>query len=187
MTVMAGLAKSHLKTIPRHDPNREVDALETFGEQQIGGLSQYDTTRDALIGTGSQQDRVENADRAREQSGAAMSNLEGQLERRQRGLGLNLTDRQRASQVRTLGLTRAITRASAVTGANRTSANLAGAANRAGTELGDNLLDLSQHGLTQLANAEGQRNQRIAREKAEKKAQRNALIGQVIGIGMGFM
>lgn len=175
-----------IRGIPHRDPNQYLTQLEDSAEQDLGGLRQYDSTFDAIRGASTQDNREEEAARAREQSGRLSDNMEGQLERQQRALGLNLTARQKASQVRSLGLTRAISRASGVTSANRATADIAVMANRAGAGLGEQMLDLAASGQTQLANAEGQRNARAAREEAADDASRNSMIGTVVGAGLAL-
>lgn len=187
MPGLSSLATDYYSSQGRRDPNVHVKALDTFGEEQIAGLREYDGTFDAIINSSVQADRGEHAQRARDRAAAISDNIHGQLSRQQRALGLNLTDRQKKAQVRSLGLTRAISRASAVNSANRASADIAGDASRAGAGLSESFLDLSASGLTQLANAEGVRNQRIAQDKAQKRAQRNALLGNILGIATAFI
>lgn len=169
-------------------PNTNVNALDDFGRSQVAAAdSVFGETSQAIVDTSNQANRVEQANEARGFANRASANLRGQLERRQRGLGLNLSGRQQRSQTRRLGLTRSIAQANAVTGANRISAGLAEDANRAGAGLQDSLQGLESFGLTQLAGAEGARNQRLARERAAKRASRNSLIGSAVGTGLSLL
>jgi hypothetical protein len=109
----------------------------------------------------------------------------GTFERATRGRGMSA--RQAKSAQRRLGLGRAISIADAGSTSRRTTTDLAIGARRAGAQLENAVFGQEVAGLTSLANAEGQKQVRLAEERANKKARRTSMVGTLIGIGASFL
>lgn len=182
LSALAPTVKARIPAAVNDPATSQLSDLDEFGAEQVASSNvTFGGVSDAILNNSLQTDREEQADFARTQSNRISDNFRARLLRRQRALGLNLSDRQQRAQTRRLSLTRAINQANAVTEANRTTTDIAEKANQAGAFLQDSLEGLQNFGLSQLANAEGIRNRREARERARKRASRNSLIGSIGG------
>lgn len=176
-----------LQRLVRKDTNA-VQALETRGLNQfLSSGSDIQTGLRSIESTANQVGLQEAVTEARGQASTSFDVGENVLERRQRGLGLRLTDRQRTAQKRRLGLGRAVAEAGAGSAVRRDFRRRATAAASAAGSLEAGLRDLEFAGLEGLANAEGQEKIRRANERANKKAATAGLISSIVGMGMSFI
>ena len=124
---------------------------------------------------------------ARTKASASFDTAEGVLARRQAGLGLNLSDRQKRAQKRRIGLGRAIADASSVRSVRQGFADRARGAAKAGLGLAEGIRGIEAGALIGLENAAGQEQIRAAQRKADKKESRNSLIGNIVGAGLSLL
>lgn len=164
-----------------------IENLENFArdeqstvDQRFGGVTQ------SVFDTADQVGLNDRITEARGQADAAVTNAEGSLKRRQRGLGLQLTAREKKSQARQIGLARAIAKEDRGESTRRGFFDRSRAAEQSGAAFEDGLFGTELAGTTQLANAEGQKRVNDANKKAAKRANRNSLIGSVVGAGIGI-
>lgn len=164
-----------------------IKNLETFGESELGYL-QSDPASSVLgdiRGTADRAGMESLASEARSNAEKAAAVDRGIFSRQTEGMSLSSRQKQAANQ--RLSLTRELAKASAATGSRRASTQRARDADRAlGFGFENAAFGQQLAGLTGLANAEGQRQVRLAQEKASKKAARNSLIGNVIGTAMAL-
>lgn len=160
----------------------------------IGLLDAFsiDEQRDALYGRGVETtlrglaNRVGAEDRARAARLRAASGADVDSGSFARGTAnLDLSERQKESAARRLGLSRAIAVADAGTKSRRRTTDLAIGARRGLQELEEGAFGQELGGLTMLANAEGQRKQREAAEEAAEDSARLGLFGSVFGALLG--
>ena len=152
---------------------RVTDASRTFAGQQR-----------ALIGVADQAGLQEAVTRSQEQAGTSFDVAEGVLERRQRGLGIQLTERQRRAQTRRLGLGRAVAEAGAGSAVRRNFRRRATAAATAAGGLETSLRDIEAAGLEGLANAAGQAKIRREQERAARKSARLGMFSTFASIAV---
>lgn len=162
-------------------PRDDIRNLEIFSSEELN----RQTGRTAIpeLGieeTASQTGLTGQIRSAREDAATASDVTEGIFERRTRGQ--NLSPRQRAAAKKRLSLNRRIGQADAAATTRRTSRQLATDAERGAGGLEDMIFGQQLAGLTDLANAQGQRQVREAQERAQKKANRNAMIAQGVGL-----
>ncbi len=112
---------------------------------------------------------------------------EGAILRRQRGLGLNLSARQKRSQKRSLNLTRELAKASAKGSTRRGFRDRAERARRGAGALEDQAFAIEAQTEVGLTNAAGQERIRLEQARTAKKKARNSIIGSAIGIGAMFL
>ncbi len=165
-----------------------IDNLETFASKESGSVTRrFGGVTESLSATANQAGLSERVTEARDASSRAFSTAEGALSRRQRGLGLQLSDRQSKSQGRRLGLARAIAQDDRGESVRRGFLTRKRAVEGASGSLEDGLFGTELAGMTQLANAEGQKQTRERNEAAQKKANKNSLIGSIIGTGISLL
>lgn len=112
---------------------------------------------------------------------------EGIIGRRQKALGLRLSERQQRAQKRTLGLSRLISRVGATTGVRRGFASRAETARRGAVGLEGQIAAIEAQAEIAQENAAGQEAIREAERRAAKKQARNSLIGNIIGTGAALL
>jgi hypothetical protein len=161
----------------------EVTGMNEFLRTQ----NAFRDTQRSLFNTTNQVGLDDAVSDAREQTDASFDSAEGQLERRQRALGLNMTARQRTSQTRHLSLGRAVSQASAQSGVRRGFRQLSQAASQEALGLGDALRNVQAGALTGLDNAAGQEAIRVANEEAADDAASAGMFGTIVSIGAALI
>jgi len=166
------------------DPNAIGSELEARGltefrdaDRRFGGVTQ------SVFDEASQKGLSQAVSEAGTTAGEAFSAQEGSIVRRQKSLGLNLTERQQKSQTRKLNLTRELAKASAKGATRRGFRDRAEQARRGAGALEDQAFAIEAETEIGLTNAAGQEAIRLAQEKANRKQARNSMIGSAIGIG----
>lgn len=165
-----------------------ITDLEQFGAEE--GRAAESTFRDvnkSITDTSDKKGLEARVGEAQAAARTAFSSAEGSLSRRQRGLGLQLSDRQKKSQGRQLSLARRINTADRSGAVRRGFRDRAEIADQAAGGFADQLFGLESAGRTQLANAEGARNIRAEQKAAQKKADKNSLIGSIVGTGLSLL
>ena len=157
----------------------EARGLNEFEDasQRFGGVTQsvFDEASQRGLSTA-----VSEAGASADESFTAQADA---IRRRQRGLGLNLTDRQQRSQKRTLNLTRELRKASAKGATRRGFRDRAELARRGAGALEDQAFGIEADIEIGLTNAAGQERIRAEQERTSRKQARNSTIGSIIGIG----
>ncbi len=170
------------------NPNEIGSELEARGlnefndaERRFGDVTQsvFDEASQVGLSQAVSQAGVESEEASAAQAGA--------IRRRQRGLGLNLSDRQQRSQTRTLNLTRELRKASAKGSTRRGFRDRAEQARRGAGALEDQAFGIEANAEIGLTNAAGQERIRAEQRASAKKQARNSIIGSVIGIGAMFL
>lgn len=182
---LTGDPTENFTTLPGSSPGQELitGGLNEFNAEQ----RRVQETENAVIGESNQRGLGEAVSEAGSDADRFSGSVEGAISRRQRGLGLNLTDREKRSQGRRLGLTRSIRRASATRGVRSAFQQNAQNANRAGSLIEDTAFGIGASTSVQLANAAGQNAIRLENERQANKSQRTGLFGTVIGIGAALL
>lgn len=157
---------------------------------QIAGLNNFisaaNDTNSQLQGVSATADQVglsQAVAQSRQTANESFATAEGSLERRQRGLGAQLSDRQQRSQKRRISLARAISRDEASNATRSGFTERATEAARSARGIEQDLRGAETAGLIGLSNAAGQERIRAEQRAAEKKANRAGILGTVIGIG----
>ena len=158
----------------------EVRGLNDF----IRSENQFRSIRSGLRGIADQRGLSGELADARRDADAISTSEEGIVERRTRTLGL--TNRQQRAANRRLGLSRAITEASATSGVRRNSSENARNAAKAMGALEQGVRDVEIEGLTQLSNAAGQEKIRREQAAADKKSSRAGLFGTIAGAALSL-
>lgn len=162
----------------------DIKRLEDAGGGLVKSIgARFGSTQDALYGTANQTDIDEQLEEGRGNANSTFDSLSGSLGRSQRALGLQLSDRQQASQSRKLGLARSIAMADTSGSIRRGSFDRSQQAFAAGGAFEDQLEGIQHGGLAQLANAQG----REISNNAARKAQKKAGTGQLAGLAVGAM
>jgi hypothetical protein len=125
-------------------------------------------------------------EKASADAGRSADVTEGALERRQRALGINLTERQQRAQTRGLSLARKLANVRARGATRRGSLARAEAAAGSAGGLEDQLLSVENAGLTQLANAAGQKDITGREAIAKREEDRQGFAGGIIGTVASF-
>jgi hypothetical protein len=141
---------------------------------------------DALLGTANQEGLSGALSDSLQTANESFDTAEGTLDRRQRGLGISLSARQKKSQNRQLGLTRAIAQANATNSVRTGFQERATDASKQALGIEQDLRDLDSSGRIALSSAAGQEQVRIEQERARKKASRGGILGSIAGIGLNF-
>lgn len=162
-------------------PSDDLQALEFFGLNEQSGAQLGRSQEGVLEGLSNRVGAETRAAEARARASSRADVDAASFERATRGRGLS--ERQRRSATRRLGLSRALAVASRGSESRRTSTDLAIASRKAGTQLEEGVFGQELAGLSALANAEGQRAVRAAQEGAQRRSERNSLIGTVVGLG----
>ena len=166
----------------------DIDRLENFAfDESSNTARRFGSTTSSIFDTANQVGLSDRVDEARSDANAAFDTTEASLARRQAGLGVNLTERQRKSQKRQLGLTRAIAQDERTNSVREGFLQRARAAENASGSFEDGLFGIELGANTQQANVEGQRQIDERNERARKKAAKNSLIGQVVGTGLSLL
>lgn len=168
--------------------------LEPGEDLEVRGARDFITaqrrTQDATRQIQGAADQVGLSDavgKAGDRADASFDVAEGVVGRRQEGLGLQLSRRQKKAQGRRLSLGREIAKDDAEGGVRRSFSARAVEAAKQGVSIEDSLRNIETAGLTGLANAEGQEKIRAEQERSAKKQQKNSLIGSILGIGASLL
>jgi hypothetical protein len=171
----------------------EFKPLEPGQELELRGFNEFQDARrrgkqatDSLVGESEQRGLASALAKSSADANAASDVTEGSLARRQSSLGLRLSDRQKRSQSRRLGLSRAINKASGTNATRRDFARNAEAAQRGGVGLENDVFNAENAGLLQLSNAAGAEKQALDNKKAERASSKAGILGTVVGIGASF-
>lgn len=157
--------------------------LQNFGERELGRLYDDPATKqiDRIRDTADRKNMERLAGEARTAASRGADVDEGIFKRRTEGM--SLSGRQKMAAKQRFSLNREVAKAAAGTGSRRASTQRAQQADRAlGFGFEDIAFGQQIAGLTGLANAEGQRQVRLANERASKKSKKNGLIGTAIGL-----
>ncbi len=170
------------------DPNEIGSELQARGLNEFRSAGRrFEDVTQSVFDESSQVGLSQAVSQAGTRAGEASETQRSAILRRQRGLGLNLTDRQRTSQNRRLSLSRELAKASAKGATRRGFRDRAELARRGAGSLEDQAFDIEGRIETGLANAAGQQAIREAERKAAKKQARNSVIGTVIGVGASLL
>jgi len=187
-TAMARSRRVHNDIPFTGDPNRVGSELEAKGLNEFKDASRrFEDVTQSVVDESNQVGLRQAVNQAGTRSGEAFAAQENAIVRRQKGLGLNLSDRQQKAQTRKLNLTRELAKASAKGSTRRGFRDRADAARRGAGALEDQAFAIESSAEVGLANAAGQEQVRLAQERAAKKQSRNAIIGSVIGLGAMFL
>jgi hypothetical protein len=166
----------------------EFRDLKPGQELQLRGANEFQASRrrgrqatESLMGEANQVGLSQALAEARGQAGRTFASEVGSLQRRQGGLGLQLSERQQRAQRRRIGLGRAVSEASATNATRRTFAGNAEAAQRAGVGLENELFGAENASLVQLSNAAGQNQIQADQMRADREGDRAETIGKVVG------
>jgi len=166
------------------DPNAIGSELEARGLNEfVDADRRFATPTRGVFAEASQQGLSQAVSEAGTTAGEAFGAQESSIIRRQKSLGLNLTERQQKSQTRRLSLSRELAKASAKGATRRGFHQRAEQARRGAGALEDQAFAIEAETEIGLTNAAGQEAIRLAQEKANRKQARNSLIGSAIGIG----
>ena len=182
-------------TVASHNPliqMQQRDRVLNPGEDlEVSGMNAFINSaqnsrgvNDAFVGTANQVGLSGAITDSREAANESFDTTEGVLERRQRGLGIQLTDRQKRGQKRQLNLGRAIATDEATNSTRTGFQERAVSASKQALGVEQSLRDLESSGRISLSRAAGNEQVRIAQEKARKKASRAGLLGSIIGTGL---
>lgn len=160
----------------------EVSGMRDF----INAANDSQGVNDAFVGTANQAGLSGAIADSREAANESFNTTEGVLDRRQRGLGINLTDRQKRGQKRQLNLGRAIAQDEATNTTRTGFQERAVSASKQALGVEQSLRDLESSGRISLSRAAGNEQVRIAQERARKKASRSGLIGNILGTGLAL-
>jgi len=168
------------RRFPNETPGDDlrVRGINDFVRSQQGSQSSFN----GLFDTANQVGLSDAVDKARENASSSFDVAEGSNERRTRGLGLNLTRRQKKSRDKRFKLSRAVADADAISSTKRNFAERALQASRAAGGLENSLRDIDAAGRTSLANAAGQEKINQENKRAERKGSQAGVLGSVIGI-----
>lgn len=168
-------------------PNTEID-LEKRGQEDFATAQQRTQTATRQIQGAADQVGLSGAvGKAGARADASFNVAEGVLGRRQEGLGMQVSTRGKKVQGRRLSLGREIAKDDAEGGVRRSFSERAVEATKQGVGLEDSLRNIQTQGETGIANLEGQEKIREAERRAAKKASKNAMIGQALGMGMSLL
>jgi hypothetical protein len=164
-----------------------IKNLENFGESELGYLASDPAS--SVIGdirnTADRGGMESLAAEARNNAARAADVDQGTFNRSTEGM--SLSGRQRKAANLRMSLTRQMAKASAGTASRRATTQRSRDADRAlGFGFENAAFGQQIAGLTGLANAEGQRQIRLAQERASKKAAKNSLIGNVVGTALAI-
>lgn len=162
--------------------------LEERGREDF--LTAQQRTQDAtrqIQGAADQTGLSDAVSKAGGRADASFDVAEGVVGRRQQGLGLQLSKRQKTAQKRRFSLGRELAKDDAEGGVRRSFSARAVEAAKQGVSIEDSLRNIETAGLTGLANAEGQEKIRAEQERAAKTQKKNSLIGSIIGIGASLL
>lgn len=126
------------------------------------------------------------SDDAGRRSDAAFRSARGTLSRQQRGLGVNLTDRERRSQSRRLGLAQVLSNVDARNRALEADQQRREVIRREASGLRDIIDQSALRGLSTAAAGETSREIEFRRAKAEAEQARSAGLGQLAGLAVSF-
>lgn len=170
------------------NPNEIGSELEAKGLNEFNAADQrFAGVTEAVFNQANQVGLSQAVEQSGFRADQAFSAQESSIQRRQRSLGLNLTERQQKSQGRRLSLSRELAKASAKGSTRRGFRDRAEVARRAGGQFEDALFDIEAQTELGLSNAAGQERIRIEQERAAKKARTASIISSVIGIGAAFL
>lgn len=124
---------------------------------------------------------------SREAANQSFDTAEGSLARRQAGLGLQESDRQKAARGRQFSLGRAIATDEASTNTRRGFADRSIAGAEQSVSIGDSLSELEDAGYASLSNAAGAEQQKRDNVRAGKSAARAQTAATVAGIGLSVL
>lgn len=163
-------------------------------ELEVGGLNEFVRNQNrfrqidqSIVNTANQVGLQDAVAKSRENARAQFKVAEGVSERRTRGLGIQLSKRQRRSRGRQFNLGRAVAEEGASSGVRRNFRRLGTAAATAAGGLEDSLRELESASNIGLSNAAGQERLRAENERANKKEARNSLISNVVGGGLALL
>lgn len=170
--------------------NSVVGAVNPGQDLEISGLNSFVNAsrhsrdaNDSLFGTANQEGLSRAIGDSFKAANESFDTAEGTLDRRQRGLGISLSERQKKSQKRQLSLTRAISQADATNSVRTGFQERATDAAKQALGVEQDLRDLDSSGRISLSAAAGQEQVRIEQERARKKASRSGVLGSIIGLG----
>jgi len=167
----------------KYKPMTPGEELEIRGFNQIQDARRRGKRqREALFAAANQTGLSESLARVRKETGEGMDVSEASLGRRQQGLGLQLTERQKRGQTRRLGLTRSLAQAQASDATRQGSLQQASTAKRGAVGLESQLSQARQASYTALGNAEGQRHQQAEADRVADEGDKMAAVGQVAGL-----
>lgn len=160
----------------------EVTGMNDF----IRSANDFQSSNDAFVGTANQAGLSGAIADSRNVAQESFDTTEGVLGRRQKALGIQLTDRQKRGQKRQLSLSRAIAQDEATNATREGFQNRAVAASKQAVGLEQSLRDLESAGRIQLSSNAAQEQVRIEQERAKKKASRAGLLGSLVGAGLSI-
>jgi hypothetical protein len=163
-------------------------------ESQIRGLNEAATARNrfrqmgnSIEGTANQAGLSGALQRTRADSDTSFETAAGSLARRQRALGLNVTDRQKKTQKRRQSLTREIAGAEATNATRRDFGARAIDASIASGDLEDQIAGIESAGFDALDRAAAEQQVRTQQRADEKKKAEASLFGNAAGLGLSLL
>ncbi len=191
---LSGASGSLLQTrlsgnIPfRGDPNEIGSELQARGLNEFRSAGRrFEGVTQSVFDESNQVGLSQAVSQAGARAESASDTQRSAILRRQRGLGLNLTERQQRSQTRRLSLSRELAKASAKGATRRGFQERAEIARRGAGSLEDQAFEIEGRVEVGLANAAGQERIRIEQARTAKKQARNSIIGSIIGIGASLL
>lgn len=167
----------------------EFKPLDPGQELEIRGFNEFQEARrrgkqaaDSLEGEANQVGLSKALSKSVGDAGRSTDLEAGSLRRRQGGLGLRLSERQKQSQRRRIGLGRAVNEASAAGSTRRAFSSNASAARRGAVGLEGELFDVENAGLVQLANAASGQKKSRDDSVAGREGDRAGFLGGIAGI-----
>lgn len=166
--------------------NNDLARLEAFGfnEQDDAGIRAGRLQTGVLNAFADREGADRRAAEARDRAARGADVDAGTFERRTRG---RISERQRKSAARRLGLSRAINIASAGSGSRRRTTDRAIGARKAIADFEADAFRQELGGRTNLARAEAARVGLANQREANKEANRNSLIGSAVGLGASLL
>lgn len=150
------------------------------------GLGDFRQLSDALTSSGTEASIQAEVDRDLERTRGMTDVAEDILGRRQRALGLKISDRQLAAQNKRLALGGAAAEAATATRTRDSAQDRARISNLAAAGLSDFLTDLELGGYNTAAELEHRRNIAKQADKAQGFANTLGAVGMLAGAGIGF-
>jgi len=166
------------------DPGRELE-LRGFNEFQEG-RRRSKRANDAIEAQANQVGLADALVESGEDVDATFDNAEGQLARRQKGLGLRLSERQRRGQTRQLGLARNLARAEGAGDTRRGFSKRAQNVGKAAAGFENELFAAENASLTQLSVAAAEQKQQNDKAIAKREKDRMGFAGGIIGTVASF-
>lgn len=167
----------------------QQNSIFKAGAQDLfaAGLGDFRQLSDALTSSGTEASIQAEVDRDLERTRGMSDVAEEILGRRQRALGLKISDRQLAAQNKRLALGGATAEAATATRTRDSAQDRARISNLAAAGLSDFLTDLEISGYNTAAELEHQRNIAKQAEKGQSFASTLGAVGTLAGAGIGFM